>query len=146
MNKKDEKNFEYNDEYCEECGCGVECEDPMKHESEDIEFHNIREEAIMHLTLEDNTELDAIVLGFFEVDEREYVALLPEEEEDVLIYEYLELEDEAFDLKYIDDDEEFQAVSETFHELFSDEEIEEYEVRHKEEELVKHEDYYELED
>ena len=35
--KKDEK-FEYNDEFCGECGCGVDCEDSHKHHAEDIEF------------------------------------------------------------------------------------------------------------
>lgn len=147
MNKKEEKNFEYNDEYCGECGCGVECEDHMGHEREELEFHNVKEESVMHLTLDDNTELDCIVLGFFEVDDKEYVALLPEEQEDVLVYEYIQLEDDAFDLKYIDDEDEFETVSEAFYTLFSDEEIEEYEAHHHEgEKFVEYDDYDKLED
>lgn len=140
------KNFEYNDEYCDECGCGVECEDPLEHEVEDLEFHNVNKESIMHLTLEDDREIDALVLGYFEVDEKEYVALLPEQEEDVLVYEYIELENEAFDLKYIEDQEEFDNVSEAFYTLFSDEEIGEIEVHLTEEKFVEYDDYKELED
>lgn len=146
MDQNEKKNFAYNDEYCDECGCGVKCEDPMKHEHEDLEFHNVSEESIMHLTLEDNTEVDAIVLGFFEVDEKEYVALLPEEDEDVLVYEYIELDDEAFDLRHIDNEEEFDNVSEAFYTLFSDEEIEEYEIHHEDEEFIKYDNYDELDD
>ncbi|HZK33181.1 MAG TPA: DUF1292 domain-containing protein [Tissierellaceae bacterium] len=146
MNKKVKKNFEYNDEYCDECGCGVECEDPLEHEVEDLEFHNVNKESIMHLTLEDDREIDALVLGYFEVDEKEYVALLPEQEEDVLVYEYIELENEAFDLKYIEDQEEFDNVSEAFYTLFSDEEIGEIEVHLTEEKFVEYDDYKELED
>lgn len=146
MDKKEEKSFEYNDEYCDECGCGVECEDPLEHESEDLEFHNIKDEAIMHLTLEDDRQIDALVLGYFEVDEKEYVALLPEEEEDVLVYEYIELEDEAFDLRHIEDEDEFESVSEAFYELFSDEDIDEIETHLTEEKFVEYDDYDELDD
>ncbi len=146
MNKKEEKNFEYNDEYCEECGCGVECEDPLKHDREDLEFHNVDEASIMHLTLDDNTEIDCLVLGFFEVDDKEYVALLPEEEEDVLVYEYIELEDEAFDLKYIENEDEFEIVTDAFYTLFSDEDIEEIEAHHLEDNFIEYDNYDELED
>ena len=146
MDKKEKKNFEYNDEYCDECGCGVECDDPLHHVEEDLEFHNVNKESIMHLTLEDDTEIEALVLGFFEVDDKEYVALLPEEEEDVLVYEYIELENKAFDLKYIEDKEEFEAVSEAFYILFSDEDIEDFETHHVEEKFVEHDSYSELED
>ncbi len=118
MKKEEKDNFQYNDEHCGECGCGVECEDS--------EVHDENEETIMHLTLDDNTEVDCVVLGFFEVDEKEYVALLPEEEEDVLVYEYIKLENDEFDLKYIDSEEEFETVSEAFYTLFSDDEIENY--------------------
>lgn len=134
-NEKD--NFQYNDEYCGECGCGVECEDELESEVD---------EGVIHLTLEDGTEIDALVLGFFEVEDKEYVALLPEEDEDVLVYEFIELEDDAFELKYIDDQEEFDAVSEAFHILFSDEEMEDDEMGEIDEDFIESDDYDELED
>lgn len=152
MSKKEEKNFEYNDEFCGECGCGVDCEDPMHHNREDLEFHNVNEDAIMHLVLEDDTELECMVLGFFQIDEDEYVALLPVDEKQaeagVLLYEYIELEDEAFDLLSIEDEEEFQNATEAFYELFSEEEIHEHETHFHEHQskFVKYENYDEAKD
>jgi uncharacterized protein DUF1292 len=152
MDKKEDKNFEYNDEFCEECGCGVDCDDPLHDEREDLEFHNVNEESIMHLVLDDDTELDCMVLGFFQVEECEYIALLPVDEEQaesgVLLYEYVELDDDAFDLLSIDDDKEFEYVSEAFYELFSDEEVHKYETHYHEheDEFIEYENYDELED
>lgn len=152
MDKKEVKNFEYNDEYCGECGCGVDCDDPMHHQREDLEFHNVNEESVMHLVLDDDTELDCMVLGFFEVEDYEYIALLPVDEEKaeagVLLYEYVELDDEAFDLLSIQDDDEFESVSEAFYNLFSEEEVHQYETHFHEHEdkFVEYEDYDKLKD
>ncbi len=147
MKKNEEENFEYNDEFCDECGCGVDCDDPMHHAEEDLEFHNVNEESIMHLVLEDDTELECLVLGYFEVDESEYVALLPVDEKQaeagVLLYGYVELEEDEFDLLSIDDDKEFENVTEAFYELFSEEELQEYETHYHEhkDKFVEHENY-----
>lgn len=152
MKDKEKENFEASDEYCGECGCGVDCDDPLHHESEDLEFHNVNENSMMHLVLDDDTELECMVLGFFEVDESEYIALLPVDEKEaeagVLLYEYVELEDEAFDLLSIEDDEEFENVSEAFSELFSEEDIEQYETHYHEhkDDSAQHESYYDLDE
>ncbi|HHV38249.1 MAG TPA: DUF1292 domain-containing protein [Tepidimicrobium sp.] len=76
----------------------------------------------IHLTLEDDTELECHVLGFFEVDEDEYIALVPVDEKQVLLYGYEE-HDEQFQLINIEDDEEFNIVSEAFEELFTEEDF-----------------------
>ena len=78
----------------------------------------------MTLTLDDDTELECSILGVFEVEGyegREYIALLPLEDETVLLYRYMEEDDEQFVLDVIEDDEEFEKVSETFSELFDEE-------------------------
>lgn len=115
-NKKDET-FEYNDEHCGGCGCGVNCED---HDHEDFEFEDMDGNDIIYLTLDDDTELECNVLGIFEVEDVEYIALLPMGEEEVLLYRYIELEDDEFDLLPIEDDKEFATVSEAFEALFMD--------------------------
>lgn len=127
MMDKEKEVFEASDEYCGECGCGVDCDDPLHHPSEDLHLQDADEDLIMHLVLEDDSELECIVLGFFELGDSEYIALLPVDEKKadagVLLYEFVELEDEAFDLLSIEDDQEFEAVSEAFAELFTEEDL-----------------------
>lgn len=84
--------------------------------------HDHDEMDIIYLTLEDDSELECEVLGIFEVEDKSYIALLPVGEEEVLLYGYKELEDEEFDLESIEDEEEFDVVSEAFYALFSDDE------------------------
>ena len=43
------------------------------------------------------------------IEGKEYIALLPEEDETVLIYQYKELDDEEFELLTIEDDDEFDT-------------------------------------
>jgi uncharacterized protein YrzB (UPF0473 family) len=72
----------------------------------------------MELELDDGTKLTCVVLGIFEIEEypdNEYIALLPDEEEEVLLYRYSEGEDsESFILDNIETDEEFAAVESAF--------------------------------
>lgn len=147
---KEKEVFKASDEYCGECGCGVDCDDPLHHASEDLDFHDVNEDAIMHLVLDDDTELECMVLGFFRVDESEYIALLPIDEKEadagVLLYEYVELEDEAFDLLSIEDDNEFEAVSEAFAELFTEEELTELVSEDEEDDFIEYENYDDLND
>jgi len=91
------------------CGCGHD------HDNEEMET--------LTLTLDDNTELECGIIGVFEVDEKEYIALLPVEDETVLIYSYKEVGEEI-ELDTIEDDDLFEKVSNAFYEIF-DEEAEE---------------------
>jgi len=99
----------------EKCTCG--CEHEHEHEYEEMET--------MTLTLDDDTELECGIIGVFEVDEKEYIALLPVDDETVLIYEYAEKEDGDIELGLIEDDEVFEKVSNTFYDLWEDGEDEE---------------------
>lgn len=89
--------------------------------------HDHDEMDVIYLTLDDDTELECEVLGIFEVEDKEYIALLPLEEEEVLLYEYVELEDEEFDLLPIEDEKDFELISEAFTALYSDDEYEDLE-------------------
>ena len=124
MNNKKDEIFEYNDASCGGCGCG--CDSSHEEEiGEHLEFDpEAEEEDLMYLTLDDDTELECHVLGIFGVENKEYIALLPVNEEEVIIYEYVELDDEDFDLLSIEEEEEFEMVSEAFHALFIDEDEE----------------------
>lgn len=78
-----------------------------------------------YLTLdyEDGTSERCEVLGIFACGEREYVALVPEsDDESVYLYAYDEHEDGTFSLLDIEDDEEFAAVSAVYEDLMGDEE------------------------
>ncbi|MBS4536564.1 DUF1292 domain-containing protein [Clostridium sp. D2Q-14] len=76
---------------------------------------------MMQITLDNDMVLDCHVLGLFEVEDTEYIALVPEEDDSVLLYEYIESDGEV-ELKNIEDDEEFNIVAEAYYELFNDEE------------------------
>ena len=86
---------------------------------------NEEEEMTVTLTLDDDSEIECVVLNIFSAGDREYIALLPEEDETVLIYQYKELDDEEFELLTIEDDDEFDKVSSAFDSLFNDEDEEE---------------------
>ncbi len=93
----------------ENCGCGCD------HDHEDF--------GKMSLVLEDNREVICDVLGIFslsEDDPQEYIALLPENEEDVLIYRYKEDED-GITLDNIETDDEYDEVAQCFDDLFLEE-------------------------
>ena len=107
-------NQEHNHNHEHDCGCGH----AHDHEHEHEEYDTIV------LTLDDDTELECIVLDVFEVDEQAYIAMVSIEEEQVLIYRYIEVEDgeeDEFTLETIDNEEEFELVSRAFNELFIEE-------------------------
>ncbi len=71
---------------------------------------------MMKLELEDGTEVEWEVLAIFEVGEREYIALAPEESEEAYLYRYSE-DEEGIILGSIEDDEEFEKVGKAFEEM-----------------------------
>lgn len=96
------------------CGCGCDHE----HEDEEMGLET------MFLTLDDDTELECAVLGVFDVEGiegKEFIALMPLEDETVLLYEFKEVGDEI-ELNVIEEDELFDKVSAAFNELFEEEE------------------------
>lgn len=100
----------------EKCGCG--CGHDHEHEEDVMDLET------MFLTLDDDTEMECGILGVFEVEGlegKEYIALLPLEDETVLLYEYKEIGDEI-ELNVIEDDDEFDKVSNAFYDMYEDEE------------------------
>lgn len=113
MSKHDNK-----EEHCHNCG----------HDHDHDHHHHGEEEMdVIQLTLDDDSTMECGVLGIFEVEDKEYIALLPLDEngpeDEALLYEYKQLEDEEFELALIEDENEFNSVVDAFYALFSDGEI-----------------------
>lgn len=71
------------------------------------------------LTLEDNTELVCDVITIFPCQDKQYIALLPQdagEEGEVYLYEFIQKENDEIELVNIESDDEFEAVSDAFDE------------------------------
>lgn len=84
--------------------------------------HEGMEVPTMVLTMDDDSELECYVLGIFEAEAKEYIALLPIGEEDVYLYRYTEEGDDEVVLDIIEDDAEYDRVSEVFMKLSEEEE------------------------
>ena len=86
---------------------------------------------LVTLELDDGTQTECEILTIFTVGERDYIALLPQdehgEESEVYIYRYAEDADGNPSLDNISDDEEYGAVSDRFDELLDEAEFNEME-------------------
>lgn len=80
------------------------------------------EELMIRLTLDNDEEVECVVLEIFEVQEQEYIALLPlkggNEESKPLFYRFRKVKGEGPILSNIEDDKEYEAVVNIFEELF----------------------------
>ena len=75
------------------------------------------------LQFDDSEDIECEILGIFDFEEKEYIALLPQDgSDDVYIYEYKEIDDEEFDLIDIEDDAWFERVAAEFELLSLEEE------------------------
>ena len=88
------------------------------------------EEITVTLTLDNDEVLECAVLTIYEAGGRQYIALLPldengEEEGDVYIYRYIETDPENPDLENIEDDEEYEIAADAFDEWLDEQEFEE---------------------
>lgn len=72
------------------------------------------------IQFENGEEALCDVLCLFETDEHEYIALLPEDGEEVFLYRYEE-QDGAIALDNIETDEEYEQVAEIFEAILEEE-------------------------
>ena len=86
----------------------------------------------MTLDLDAGGKLECIVLNVFPVNNREYIALLPmndeghvEEDAQIFLYRFEELGDDEVILETIEDDDEFELVSDYFDEMLDEQEFNE---------------------
>lgn len=88
------------------------------------EIKNIveEEEDIITLEFDDGTAVDCAIMGVFDANDKEYIALAPEDgTDDVYIYGYKENGDDTFELIEIEDDAEFDAAVQEFDAIMSEE-------------------------
>lgn len=89
----------------ENCNCG--CED---------------EADFITLEFDDGKEVECEIMGVFEVEGKEYIALIPDDDtDDVYLYGFKELDDEEFELIDIEDDAEFDKVAAEFDKITAEE-------------------------
>ena len=77
-----------------------------------------------YITLEfdDGKEVECEIMGVFEVEGKEYIALIPDDDtDDVYLYGFKELNDEEFELIDIEDDAEFEKVAAEFDKIAAEE-------------------------
>lgn len=74
------------------------------------------------ITLEfEDKEVECEIMGVFEANGKEYIALIPEDgTDDVWIYGYKEVGEDEFDIIDIEDDAEFEAAVKEFDAIMAD--------------------------
>lgn len=99
-------------EKCIPGGCGDDCN--CSADDDDADF--------LTLEFDDGQEVECEIMGVFDFEGKEYIALIPDDDsDDVYIYGYKEVGDEEFELVDIEDDEEFQKVVAEFDKLTEEE-------------------------
>ncbi len=98
----------------------------------DIDDNTPEEEMTVELELEDGKVVNCAVITILEVDEKDYIVLLPLDEKgenadgEVWFYRYKEDENDPNvepELTYIEDDDEYEAVADAFDEFLDNEEF-----------------------
>ncbi len=78
-----------------------------------------------YITLEfdDGVELECEIMGVFDCEGKEYIALIPGDgSDDVYLYGYKEVGEDEFELVDIEDDKEFEKVASAFEKITVEEE------------------------
>ena len=71
----------------------------------------IEEKDIITLEFDNGDEVECEIMGVFDFNGKEYIALIPDDgTDDVYIYGYKEVGEDEFELIDIEDDAEFEAV------------------------------------
>ena len=105
-----------------------------KNEKNSLTETGAEEEMTVSLDLEDGSTVNCAVVTIFEVEGRDYIALLPlnengeNEDGEVWLYRYNENPEdpnEEPELDYIEDDDEYEKVSDAFDEYLDNEEFDE---------------------
>lgn len=80
----------------------------MANEKKNVE---IEEKDIITLEFDNGDEVECEIMGVFDFNGKEYIALIPDDgTDDVYIYGYKEVGEDEFELIDIEDDAEFEAV------------------------------------
>ena len=83
----------------------------------------VEETEVITLEFDDGVEVECEIMGVFDYEGKEYIALIPDDgSDDVYIYGYKEVGDDEFELVDIEDDAEFEKVVAEFDKMVGGEE------------------------
>ncbi len=86
--------------------------------ADDVKKNIDEESEFITLEFDNGEEVEAEIMGIFEVDGKEYIALIPDDDsDDVYLYGYKEVNEDEFELIDIEDDAEFDRVVKEFDKL-----------------------------
>ena len=92
----------------------------MTDEKKNVE---IEETDVITLEFDDGAEVECEIMGVFDFNGKEYIALIPDDgTDDVYIYGYKEVGEDEFELVDIEDDAEFESVVAEFDKIMMEEE------------------------
>ena len=78
---------------------------------------------IITLEFDEGEEVECEIMGVFDFNGKEYIALIPDDgTDDVYIYGYKEICEEEFEIVDIEDDAEFEAVAAEFDKIMDEQE------------------------
>lgn len=91
--------------------------------TDEVRNDNIdEEEDFITLEFDDGTAVDCFIIGVFDLGDKEYIALAPDDgTDDVYIYGYKDNDDDTFEIVEIEDEDEFGKAVEEFDKLMSEE-------------------------
>ena len=93
----------------------------MTDEKKNVE---IEETDVITLEFDDGAEIECEIMGVFDYNGKEYIALIPDDgTDDVYIYGYKEVGEDEFELVDIEDDAEFEAVVAEFDKIMMEEKL-----------------------
>ena len=82
----------------------------------------IEEAEFITLEFDDGVEVECEIMGVFDFEGKEYIALIPNDDtDDVYIYGYKEIGEDEFELVDIENDAEFEKVVAEFDKIMSEE-------------------------
>jgi hypothetical protein len=89
---------------------------------EDRNLIEDEEEDMITLEFDDGTAVDCFIIGVFDLNDKEYIALAPDDgTDDVYIYGYKDNDDDSFEILEIEDEDEFNEAVKEFDKLMSEE-------------------------
>ena len=89
--------------------------------TEEKKTPEIEEADFITLEFDDGVEVECEIMGVFDYEDKEYIALIPNDDtDDVYIYGYKEIGDDEFELVDIDDDAEFEKVVAEFDKIMDE--------------------------
>lgn len=82
----------------------------------------MEEADVITLEFDDGVEIECEIMGVFDFEGKEYIALIPDDDsDDVYIYGYKEVGEDEFELIDIEDDAEFEKVVAEFDKIMDEE-------------------------